>query len=780
MAFNTGNPIGSTSPKDLSDNARNLDLLLLGENAFYLDRKGVPRKSWKGMEGEHNSDQVRRESEFDTAQSERANEYAGDKLERDTEFAGDQSFRAVEFQEFLASSGYETPINYEPGLTITRQTQQVRYLGELYRPAYEALPFTTVGAEIDPEKWISNGDNALRQELSGIGGAAMSGWKRLPLHTTIRTVNDYLNSTLPSIFENAYLVTDKPDPEDPSTWDWTAALQQSINDHDVVFMNFAGRIRVGDVMRRRKGNFTLIGLGQELTEIYRFNQANCTDSPIVYVEPIDSDISGITFKDFAVKGDATSNNTDGFGIQINWRSAQQYVVKNVTLDGVKVSKTPSAGIVARECSKLTIVRCTVEDTFRDGIQLTGVDGFDISSSRVARTGDDGIACHSGYLGRRVRGRITNNDVSDVNNAKGISLGGARDVTVACNDVIGSYFNGIDIYLDNNFEDADETPCRLILHGNKVLNSRAPTETTLGGVSCIYIHSDNGTLAPEQPWVEYEARTYGAEHKYEAAHIIMTSNILGTNEDAGKTIGGIKYTPRMQYGIRMRYSVRKVVMSGNHIYNARYPIFAENIPGVDEYIPRELIMVANTLHRFETAVTLSGDLYNAANDVFAHNILDGEDTSGYYTETRAFNLLGARCLNVNNNIIKNVNSANQVSNTRMDAYRNTFVNAVEFGTGRINFDPATNTLTNSDSLTGSRAGYSVTVPANGSIFTYVNVAGAQFGDFAMAAFDQEITGCAVYGFIDAVGIVGVEFKNRTASPVVVPIGIIRGRVTKPAI
>jgi len=64
MAYNTGNAIASTSPEDLSDNARNLDYLVNGENASYPDRKGVPRKSWKGMEGEFNADQSDRAEEY--------------------------------------------------------------------------------------------------------------------------------------------------------------------------------------------------------------------------------------------------------------------------------------------------------------------------------------------------------------------------------------------------------------------------------------------------------------------------------------------------------------------------------------------------------------------------------------------------------------------------------------------------------------------------------------------------------------------------------------------
>lgn len=50
MANNTGNPIGSTSAKDLSDNAENLDRLSLSDEYEYLDRLGRPRKTLKWIE----------------------------------------------------------------------------------------------------------------------------------------------------------------------------------------------------------------------------------------------------------------------------------------------------------------------------------------------------------------------------------------------------------------------------------------------------------------------------------------------------------------------------------------------------------------------------------------------------------------------------------------------------------------------------------------------------------------------------------------------------------
>ena len=137
ITHNTGNPIGSTSLYDLSDNTRNLDYLCLGPSPTYLDRRGGVRKSWGGMEGEHNADQQRRMSEFN---------------------------------KFLNSSGFETAVDYTPGMKIVRPTQQVRYLGELYRPRDSALPFVTITFTEDEVKWISNGDKSIRQEMAAPDG----------------------------------------------------------------------------------------------------------------------------------------------------------------------------------------------------------------------------------------------------------------------------------------------------------------------------------------------------------------------------------------------------------------------------------------------------------------------------------------------------------------------------------------------------------------------------------------------------------------------------------
>lgn len=144
MTYNTGNPIGSSSPKDLYDNAQNLDRFVNGGDPAYADRLGVPRKSWRGMEGD---------------------------------FAGAQLERESAFQQFLISSGYQSLGDYAAGLNITARNQVFRKDGEYYRIAANVeLPYTTTGLwPAESNKFVSVGDAALRQELGRPSGTELVG-----------------------------------------------------------------------------------------------------------------------------------------------------------------------------------------------------------------------------------------------------------------------------------------------------------------------------------------------------------------------------------------------------------------------------------------------------------------------------------------------------------------------------------------------------------------------------------------------------------------------------
>lgn len=144
--YNTGNPVGSTDPKDLYDNAQNLDALVNSTTEMsHADRLAVQRKTWHGME-----------NQFDAAQAERAGEFA----------------------QFLADSAYQDIGVYGAGIEVTRYNQVFLKDGEFYRPAASlGLPYTTTGMwASESGSFVGVGDAVLRQDLAASSGSALVGY----------------------------------------------------------------------------------------------------------------------------------------------------------------------------------------------------------------------------------------------------------------------------------------------------------------------------------------------------------------------------------------------------------------------------------------------------------------------------------------------------------------------------------------------------------------------------------------------------------------------------
>lgn len=136
MMYNTGNPVGSTAPKDLYDNAQVLDKLVVGTDPMVVDRLGAQRYSWAGME---------------------------------YDFQNAQAGRDQAFQDFLAASAFVFIGDYAAGLTFTNRSQYMIRDGIAYRLAPSTtLPYTTTGnwgAEAVNFTPISS-DDILRQDLA--------------------------------------------------------------------------------------------------------------------------------------------------------------------------------------------------------------------------------------------------------------------------------------------------------------------------------------------------------------------------------------------------------------------------------------------------------------------------------------------------------------------------------------------------------------------------------------------------------------------------------------
>lgn len=136
--YNTRNPLGSSAPKDLYDNAQNLDHLTNDRvNETWKDRFGVDRRTWYGME--------------------------------------------EQYKKALADMGWILIESFQSGATLTLPNQALKdgASGEFYRwdgalpklvPA-GSTPASTGGIGVGA--WIGVGDASLRSQLASSAGAGM-------------------------------------------------------------------------------------------------------------------------------------------------------------------------------------------------------------------------------------------------------------------------------------------------------------------------------------------------------------------------------------------------------------------------------------------------------------------------------------------------------------------------------------------------------------------------------------------------------------------------------
>lgn len=160
MRYDTGNPVepnGSSDPRDMHDNAGNLDLLVNGSGVSYPDRRGKQRKSWNGIE--------------------------------------------QDFQNFLLQSGFIYVGPYAAGIVLTARNQIFDRAGISYGLAPSvAMPYTTTGNwATEQANFVQRSDAALRQDLGNTTdatkGANIVTWFQIGA-AIWRTVRDKLRDVV--------------------------------------------------------------------------------------------------------------------------------------------------------------------------------------------------------------------------------------------------------------------------------------------------------------------------------------------------------------------------------------------------------------------------------------------------------------------------------------------------------------------------------------------------------------------------------------------------------
>jgi len=155
--YNTGNPVGSADPKDLFDNAENLDHWINDRTVdTWMDRLSVERWTWFGMEQAFEESQETRLSIFNAEQQD----------------------RETRFQSQLNGMGYVPIGDYDDGpLNITERTEIFTKDGNWWRSsAALELPYTTIeNWAADEANFVNIGEATLRSELAATGGVELVG-----------------------------------------------------------------------------------------------------------------------------------------------------------------------------------------------------------------------------------------------------------------------------------------------------------------------------------------------------------------------------------------------------------------------------------------------------------------------------------------------------------------------------------------------------------------------------------------------------------------------------
>lgn len=179
--YKTGNPLGSTAPKDLFDNASNFDEAMNSTSPSFDDRFGKRRQTLAGAE--------------------------------------------YEWQQFLINSGFEpVHLTYVDGspLVVSRPTQLIDRAGFVYRVKTPAsFPVTLTGTwATDQDNVVEVGDSPLRQQLAASTGGTLIGV------TGYATLQDNLNA----LAAGEFITPEKHGAIGDGAADDTAAVQAAVND----------------------------------------------------------------------------------------------------------------------------------------------------------------------------------------------------------------------------------------------------------------------------------------------------------------------------------------------------------------------------------------------------------------------------------------------------------------------------------------------------------------------------------------------------------------------
>ena len=199
-----------------------------------------------------------------------------------------------------------------------------------------------VSAGEDPTtdaNWKPRTDQLLRQELAGTGsgeGADLIGWKRSSLSAAISTLSRLADAHPIFCYEHADVITDKPTPNDPTTWDWTPAIDAAIaasksDRFQPVILpphkttTTGGHILTSNVMETSGGTASdgkhykgvpLVGYGKGITKLM-FKPSNQDSICISLVGNGGGHNTSTSLRGFTIDAFDSTYQLKGYGIELN-------------------------------------------------------------------------------------------------------------------------------------------------------------------------------------------------------------------------------------------------------------------------------------------------------------------------------------------------------------------------------------------------------------------------------------------------------------------------------
>src|SRR5690554_498154 len=416
--YNTGNPVGSADPRDLYDNAENLDNFVNGDQAAYNDRLGRPRRSWQSVEDQVNQ----QEAEFNSDQSRRENE-----------FQAAQDDREGVFNAYLVSAGYQFAGDYASGIEITQYNQVVRDTsGEFWRLSGSVtLPYTTTGAGL-PEggAFVAVGDAALRQELTLpvsenneaalVNGATIyaESVAELEALSLAEGVNVYLTQGGRA---GEFVVKAGTPPSDPQKgiyvvlnngnyakrvysgpidvkWfgalgdgstDDTVAIQAAIDFGSIVFPSGTYMVDGNDPAGPGGRQGVRVPSNRAISWLDGAEVRVIPNSNTGYNAFLVDQVENVLFLNPRIKGDRDEHTgvAGEFGMGIEIRSAENIVLRDPYIyncwgDGIYIGQVSEA---AGPCKDIYIERGKVDNNRRQGMSVISVDGLFVDNTQFTNT-----------------------------------------------------------------------------------------------------------------------------------------------------------------------------------------------------------------------------------------------------------------------------------------------------------------------------------------------------------------------------------------------------------